>query len=323
MRRARPIIAKTQADESQHHSSSSRSANHAAKENCIYIDTREPFTIILYRHKNCARLKKGFWHIETLDGRPRMGNVLDRSPTIEKDPGGNHGFPFPKTNDAGSSGRSHVLRSLSDDTYDRSCDFSDDDWVLCGYLRQKVDQVSGVYSLRLSPSMKPSKDDHILDLTYHDSKIQPSTINSLLPPMGSTVETPVLLRHKRPDIDLSESPRPNTSLTPVAFRVSQMSIDGQVSNHPFPERRPRTGSATNSDPVTRKVVSHKRKLINGSAEQLQPRVDHTSPRWDYISKEQQFKRRSAQKIGTLQSSQTALISTQNRANSFNQQPGGT
>lgn len=239
---------------------------HGHHTNCIHIDTNEPFTIVLYRHKNCTRLSNSFWHVENLDGRSRMGNALDRSPVVEKAATENQ-FPFPKIVESLAPSRGPMLWSLSDDCYDRKYDYSDDEWILCGYLRQKVEQLSGKYSLRLSPSMRPSRDDHILTISYYDSKISPESVRSQSSPLVNASSTPVVSRHnKRPSSGISEyatgdqGSTHGPGMTPVAFRVSQMTIaQGNNTN----ENQKKRSYTSTTDPASSKVWSLKRKLIYG------------------------------------------------------------
>lgn len=266
-------------DSFRHTSNASNSScqKEGIEKNLIYIDTSEPFTVVLHRHQKCTRLAGGFWHTETLNGRPRMGNVLDRSRLSEEKMTEADELRLPRLSRNCDPASLSMARSRSDNTYDRSLDFSDNVWIPCGHLRQKVDQPTGRYSLRLSPSMRPSKEDHVLDLWYHDSKIRSEPAEAPKSPehkLNRQIETPVLRRHKRPASSMEDYPdfdlRPSQAVTtsPVAFSISKLSLRSSPIGWSAKSRGDRHDYASALEMPQKKAVSHKRKLINGSADIL-------------------------------------------------------
>lgn len=263
---------------------------------CLYLDTTAPFSVNIYRHRDCVRLQNGFWHTEILNQRSRMGNALDRSPQDMYS--GADTFPFPdavtENLEALDMGRTNSTDSCRSRLSDCRGD-GDREWILCGCLRQKVDRSSGFYRLRLSPSMTLARGDHLLEFAYRDVGSRERHGTPMRRTPTSTVptsrrievpETPVVRRSKRkasasPSYG-SDGPDRATAISPMVFRVAQIDIGTSstsptATTHPTPPKGvvvdlvPTTGRHSAppdfSDHLHHhhpKSISRKRKLFDGA-----------------------------------------------------------
>lgn len=242
---------------------------------CLYVDTASAFDVVLYRHRDCSRLSKGFWHTEVLDNHSRMGNALDRKYQGDQ-----------ATTDAANACLRKHLQSINSTGHSTSGMLHQDhtvdherDWEICGQLHHKVNKDFGHYSLRLSPALAPSTLDHVFNLQYkhmtsgakraNAANLQPGTTRRCV----STSNTTIKLQHKqdagssidnlRPSIARSISSR---QITPVLRRISQICLGETLEDNSRESQAEvrRAISRTTSengcgDPKLRDTMCHKRK----------------------------------------------------------------
>lgn len=190
----------------------------------LYIDTDRPFTILMYQHKTAR--SKAFWHTETLDGRTRMGNALDRSPLGPKQVA--QTFPFPEdSEDSKTAGRRHKRYMSFDACQDT---LENDGWSLCGQLPQKTDKSAGHYKLRLSPSLISTKDDLTFECFYKDIHRKSAELRTPQPTSpAQSISYPKRALSVSSDSDVIGRDLSCDAITPVSRRISAMTLQPSVS----------------------------------------------------------------------------------------------